>query len=165
MKTASSPGRTTTDSEDADALNSLLRGHISSVETYDQAVEKYGNSDDMPAAAAADLGRLRDDHSRVVGMLKGRVTAAGGTPSDGAGAWGVFANTVEGAAKMLGPQTALAALKQGEQHGLNEYDRILQLENVSSETKYLISNELAPQGHEHVSTLERLISQIEQKNS
>jgi hypothetical protein len=163
MPATADAGRTTTTSEDLDALNSLLRGHISSVETYDQAINKYRGSDSMPSAVAGELTRLRDDHAKAVSTLRSRVKSYGGTPADGAGAWGVFANTVEGMAKLLGPETALAALKQGEQHGLNEYERISQLESVSSETKYLITSELMPQGQEHVSALDRLTGQIEQK--
>ena len=142
-------------------LNSLLRGEISAVETYDQAIKKF--ADPSVRTMANTLTRIRDEHARSVVVLRERVLAHGGTPPDGAGVWGAFANTVTGAAKLFGPQTVLSALKQGEQHGVTQYEQLAENPEMSAECRYLIRNDLLPHCHDHVVTLEMMIAQIEQK--
>jgi uncharacterized protein (TIGR02284 family) len=146
---------------DVDALNVLLRGEISAVETYTQGINKF--SDPADRTASNVLTRLRDEHTRSVETLRSRIVSHGGTPSDGSGVWGAFTTAVEGAAKLIGPQTALAALKQGEQIGLDDYESALKKEDVSTEFKFLIRNELMPRCQEHIKTLDQLIQQLEQK--
>lgn len=146
---------------DVDALNSLLRGEISSVETYDQAIGKFKEPENRNISNV--LTRIRDEHSRSVTVLRERVLAHGGTPSEGAGVWGVFANLVEGAAKLFGPQTALAALKQGEMFGKEQYEKTVEKADVSTECRFLIRNDLMPKCQQHVTTLEQLIAQLEAK--
>ena len=68
----SSPG---TRACNADALNDMLRGEISAVETYDQAIATFEKQ-----PIGSDLHHIRDDHQRAVVALRERVTAAGGTP-------------------------------------------------------------------------------------
>lgn len=147
--------------KDVDTLNHLLRGEIAAVETYNQAIGKFTEPADRALAAA--LTRIRDEHTRTVGTLTSRVTSHGGTPVQGAGAWGVFANAVAGAAKLIGPQTALAALKQGELHGIEDYEKAVADPEVSTEARYLIRNELMPRCREHISSLEGMMTQLEQK--
>jgi uncharacterized protein (TIGR02284 family) len=148
------------DVSDTSALNSLLRGEMSARETYDQAIEKL--RDAKRPDLVNTLTRIRTDHAKAVDTLRLHVTTHGGTPSEGSGAWGTFANAVEGAAKMLGPQTALAALKQGEQQGLNDYERTMQSEDVAADCKTLIRSELMPQTQEHIGALDRLMADLEQ---
>jgi uncharacterized protein (TIGR02284 family) len=146
---------------DVDALNSLLRGEISAVETYTQAIEKFKEPEHRNVSNV--LTRLRDEHSQTVSTLRDRVLAHGGTPSEGAGVWGVFANAVQGAAKLLGPQTALAALKQGELFGKEQYEKAAGQTDVSSEAKYLLGGDLMTRCQSHITTLEQLIAQLDAK--
>lgn len=142
---------------DVDTLNSLLRGEMSAVETYEQAIGKF---DDPEMRTRANvLTRIRDEHTKSVSVLRERVLAHGGKPSEGFGMWGAFATTVTGAAKLMGAKTALAALKQGEQHGIEQYEKAVQDTDVSTEAKFLIWNELLPRCHDHVSSLEQMIQQ------
>ena len=146
---------------DVDALNNLLRGEVSAVETYTQAIEKFKKPEDRNVSNV--LTRIRDEHSETVRTLRERVLAHGGTPSDGAGVWGVFANTVEGAAKLFGPQTALAALKQGELFGKEQYEKAAGQADVSTEAKFLIRGDLMTRCQSHIATIEQLIAQMEAK--
>lgn len=146
---------------DIDGLNSLLRGEISAVETYQQAIGKFTDPQDRSIANV--LTRIRDEHSQAVTTLRERVLVQGGTPSEGGGVWGVFANAVQGAAKLLGPQTALAALKQGELFGKEQYERTMESSQVSPEVKMLFRGELASRTQSHITTLEQLIAQVEAK--
>lgn len=146
---------------DIDALNGLLRGEISAVETYEQAIGKFKDPEHRTISNV--LTRIRDEHHQTVATLRERVLAHGGTPSEGAGVWGVFANLVEGAAKLFGPQTALAALKQGELYGKEQYEKASGDKEVSAEAKYLIRGDLMTRCQTHITTLEQLVAQLEAK--
>lgn len=142
----------TTTSCDTDALNSLLRGELSAVETYDQALTKFEDP-----TVVTDLRRIRGEHSDAAVRLRDQMVRFGGTPAESSGPWGTFAAAVTGTAKMFGPGTALAALKQGEEHGINEYDDALKNEGVNPECKDLIRADLLPRCRRHVADLDRLM--------
>lgn len=134
-----------------DVCNKLLRGERSAVETYDQAIEKYG---DKPVLE--ELRRLRDEHSVSVRTLEHNVLSMGGKPDDSSGMWGAFANTVQGAANLIGPNSALEALQRGEQSGKSDYEGALEDQEVMPECKDMIRAQLLPKVTEHITTLEQL---------
>jgi hypothetical protein len=103
--------------KNVETLNSLLRGEISAVETYDQAIEKLNDD----AALAQQLLQCRSSHEERVTVLRGEVARRGGEPAAGSGPWGSFAKLVEGGAKAFGKKAAIAALEEGEDHGLRQY--------------------------------------------
>lgn len=140
---------TTTDST-IEVCNELLRGEISAVETYDQAIGKFGVSvqDDV-------LQRIRDDHAESVQELRRLVIEEGGSPAAGSGIWGGFARAVEGTAKLLGESPALKVLQEGEEHGLKLYRNALENTQVSTRLKDLIRDELMPQLNDHIIELQR----------
>lgn len=72
------------------------------------------------------------------------------------GAWGIFAVTVQGAADLLGANSALSSLKQGEEMGRNDYKDALLDEHVMPDCKKLISEELLPPVLNHIVALETL---------
>ncbi|RYD24317.1 MAG: DUF2383 domain-containing protein [Verrucomicrobiaceae bacterium] len=133
------------------ALNTLLRGEISAVETYTQAIEKFTGSQE-----AGTLQSLKAEHQESAAILRQHVTQAGGTPDSGSGAWGTFAQAVEGTAKLLGESAALKALVEGEQHGIKEYESALENEDVSLEAKDSIRDSLLPSLFDHIASLESL---------
>ena len=136
-----------------DRLNRLLRGELSAVETYQQALAKVSNE-----PAGEELRRIMADHETASSKLRSEIVQLGGEPSVSSGIWGSWAQLVEGTAKLFGPETALAALKQGESHGVAEYERGLEDEYVTAEHKTLIRSELLPQTQTHIQTLDRFIS-------
>ena len=103
--------------KNVETLNSLLRGEISAVETYDQAIEKLNDD----AAVAQQLLQCRSSHEQRVMVLRSEVARRGGEPADGSGPWGSFAKLVEGGARAFGKKAAIAALEEGEDHGLRQY--------------------------------------------
>jgi demethoxyubiquinone hydroxylase (CLK1/Coq7/Cat5 family) len=120
-----------------DKLNECLRGEISAVETYNLALKSLDRSQ-----VAAGLRQLRDSHDQRVMMIRDRIRSLGDVPSESAGAWGAFATIVQRGADLLGDQTALAALEQGEDHGLNMYTA--ELDDVDLMTRDFIHNDLLP---------------------
>jgi len=134
-----------------DACNQLLRGELSAIETYDQALEKFTDSQE-----AGTLSRLRETHTRHAEKLRQHLIAMGATPSGDSGAWGAFAKAVEGTAKLLGESPALQALIAGEEHGIDEYKEALLDEDVMAEIKTVIQSELLPEQRQNVQTLKQL---------
>jgi hypothetical protein len=131
--------------------NSLLRGEISAVETYNQAIEKFAGSRE-----AEMLDSFRNDHQKSVRELSEHVSEMGGVPEAESGAWGAFAKAVEGAAKLFGGSPAIKALIQGEEHGIREYEEALSNPDVMEGAKLSIRVNLLPRLHDHVAALESL---------
>jgi uncharacterized protein (TIGR02284 family) len=120
-----------------DTLNSFLRGEISAVETYRQALEKLNHSTSRTLLLDCHLS-----HEQRVAKLRAQVEKLGGQPSADSGPWGTFARLVEGSAKVLGEKAAISALEEGEDHGLKLYrDEIGKLDQ---ESRRLVETELLP---------------------
>ncbi len=133
------------------ACNSLLRGELSAVETYNQAIEKFSGD-----PACGELTRIRNEHTEAANKLRANVLSMGGEPSTDSGAWGVFAKAIQGSANFLGEQSALQSLQKGEEHGRNDYERAVDSGDVLPECKQMIRTELLPKIRSHIAALERL---------
>ncbi|HEY9732199.1 MAG TPA: PA2169 family four-helix-bundle protein [Drouetiella sp.] len=104
-----------------DKLNGLLKGEISAVETYRQALEKITDP-----AIVKELECAKTCHSGRVAELTSKVQNAGGKPAESSGAWGAFAKMMEGGAKIAGDKAAIAVLEEGEDKGLADYKDLLE---------------------------------------
>ena len=71
-------------------LNSFLRGEISAVETYKQALDTVTDP-----AIRSQLQSCEEDHEQRVELLRARITELGGKPDTSSGAWGVWAKLVQ----------------------------------------------------------------------
>jgi uncharacterized protein (TIGR02284 family) len=139
---------------DTTALNSLLRGEMSAIETYRQAIEKFAGETGID-----QLQSFRKDHRDAADALWQHIEKHGGKPSEGSGAWGAFAKAVEGAAKLLGNAAALKALKEGEEHGLKEYQDALDSGDLAADCRDLLLS-FIPKMRQHVQVLDGLISKV-----
>lgn len=135
------------------ALNSLLRGELSAVETYRQGLEKITDT-----SLRASLLECRSSHESRVQLISDRVVELGGEPSDGSGVWGAFAKLVEGGAKLFGDKSAIAALEEGEDKGLRDYrDEVKKVDGTTRtfvETQLLAAQERT---HRTMSSLKKTI--------
>jgi uncharacterized protein (TIGR02284 family) len=122
-------------------LNSFLRGEMSAVETYQQAIEKL---DAFSASRDQLLINLKSHQDRVM-MLRDAIVQLGGEPAEGSGAWGAFAKIVEGGAKAFGEKAAVAALEEGEDHGLADYNRGLEDDDLDPQTRSFVMTKLLPE--------------------
>ena len=102
--------------QDIDQLNSFLRGEISAVETYGQALDAADDPDSVKV-----LKEMKQSHEARVAKLQDAVLNLGGEPAKESKAWGQFAKAVEGGAKLFGESAAIAVLEEGEDHGLSDY--------------------------------------------
>ena len=138
-----------------DQLNSLLRGEISAVETYQQAIEKVG---DEHASDATALRAIAQEHGADAQALREAIEQLGAEADDSSGAWGAWAKTVEGVSKLCGDASALKALKEGEEHGLKDYEEAI--DDVDTVSRTLIVNRLIPNQKRHIATLGGMIAKL-----
>ena len=137
-------------------LGSLMRGELAAVETYRQALKKV--EDDSPQAAD-ELKRIEQEHEEACSLLRDRMTSLGVEPPKSSGLWGAFSKAVEGGAKVLGNTAAIKALKEGEEHGVHDYEDALRDESLDGEIRQLITARLLPTTRAHVPVLDRLLQQ------
>jgi uncharacterized protein (TIGR02284 family) len=135
-------------------INSLLRGEISAAETYRMAIEKV--SDGNVADDVQVLRQMQEEHGRAAQELRERIRSLGGEPSDSSGAWGAWAQTVQGTMNLFGDAAALKSLKEGEEHGLKDYQEAL--DGTDPLTASLIQSELIPNQQKHIDMLDQLIN-------
>ncbi len=139
--------------EQVNQLNSFLRGEISAVETYRQALNKV---DDM--RAKTELEQCHMSHQRRVDLLKARIVQLGGEPAQSSGPWGAFAKAAEGTATVFGEKAAIDVLEEGEDHGLKDYQT--GLPDLDPGSRALVERELLPaqeQTHRMVSSLKHTL--------
>jgi bacterioferritin (cytochrome b1) len=143
---------------EVDDLNKVLRGELSAIETYRQALDKnrqqYAND-----AKFQQLTQMLRDHQEAAEQLRDYIVRMGGTPSTDAGAWGTWSQTVMGTAKLLGDKAALKALKEGEESGLKDYRDLLDDGNVPGEVRNLASS-LMSRKQQHVQEIDRLMNAV-----
>lgn len=106
-----------------DKLNGLLKGEMSAVETYRQALEKVETPE-----IKEQLKECHMCHSGRVDAITKEVVERGGKPAENSGAWGAFAKMMEGSATAFGEKAAIGILEEGEDKGLDDY-RLLIKEN------------------------------------
>jgi len=136
-------------------LNSLLRGEISAAETYRNVLDKVRDGDH--AQDAGLLRQIQEEHGRAAQSLRDRIRELGGEASDNSGAWGVWAQAVQGTMSLFGGDMgALKALKEGEEHGLKDYEEAI--DDVDASSAQLMQNQLIPAQQRHVNLLDQLLS-------
>ncbi len=135
------------------ALNSILQSEASAVETYRPALQKI--EDPSNRRALEECQRL---HIRHVATLRSRIEHLGGVPASGTGAWGTYAKLAQGTAKWFGDRSAVAALEEGEDHGLKSYRA--HLGELDPASRKIVEVELLPEQeltHSQMSTLKQLL--------
>jgi len=132
-------------------LNSFLRGEISAVETYRQAIDSM-----KTAQFSSTLSECKQSHEQRVAILTEEIRKLGGTPAESSGAWGAFAKLVEGGATTFGENAAIAALESGEDHGNADYKR--DVANLDSGVRGVIEQKVVPlqlRTHANMSALKK----------
>ena len=140
--------------DSVDTLQSLLRGEIAAIETYQQALEKFENG-----AARGELNEMLAQHRDTVGTLQRLVLDRGGEPETKSGVWGSWATLVTGTAKVIGTAATLRALREGEEHGVKVYEQAIADEGVDGEARNLARMRFLPAQHAHIARLQRLIDE------
>lgn len=138
-------------------LNSFLRGEISAAETYRMAIDKAGDSE-KHAANVGLLREVQEEHGRAAQAIRDRIRELGGEPSDSSGAWGAWAKFTQGTANLFGDAASLKSLKEGEEHGLKDYEE--GIDDIDATSAELVQNQLIPAQQRHVNLLDQLINAV-----
>jgi len=134
-------------------LNSFLRGEISAVETYRQAIGKVAD-----VRARRQLEECQSSHQRRVDILRTRIVQMGGQPEKSSGAWGAFAKAAEGGATIFGQKAAIDVLEEGEDYGLKDYQT--HMSELDVDSRVFVEQELLPaqqQTHRILSDLKHVM--------
>lgn len=137
---------------EVEMLISLLRCQHGAVETYDQALLKLEDPHVL-----ADLHMIREEHAQAETLLRQKVQELGGKPVEASGPWGACAAAIISEENTVGLATALAALRQGEEHSINEFEDTLKHNGIKPDSKNLIRSQLLPASRKHVAELNRLM--------
>jgi demethoxyubiquinone hydroxylase (CLK1/Coq7/Cat5 family) len=140
--------------KNVEQLNSFLRGEISAVETYRQALTALQSSTYGSKIAAG-----KQSHEQRVAILTEEIRRLGGAPAESSGVWGSFAKLVEGGAAALGEKAAIAALEEGEDHGNADYKR--DVAKLDSGVRAVIEQKVLPlqlRTHAEMSALKKQLS-------
>ncbi len=141
--------------QNIETIDKLLKDELSATQTYQQALDKL--QEDSSIGDAGYLQPIYEDHKEAVSTLQEQIRQLGGTPSEDSGAWGTWAEIVQGGANLLGEKTALQALQEGEKSGIEDYEEALQDANLPSDVRSLIETKLLPAQQAHIRILERLL--------
>jgi len=136
------------------ALNSLLSGEISAVESYKKALQGIKNESLIP-----EFEELQISHARRAQRLRQLVESGGGVPNETSGAWGIFARSLEGTATVFGDTAAINVLEEGEDKGLKDYED--RLGKLDGEARFFVESELYPEQqltHKRMSDLKHRFS-------
>ncbi|MGZ8153406.1 MAG: DUF2383 domain-containing protein [Methylovulum sp.] len=136
-------------------LNKFLKDELSATETYQQALAKL--QEDASLGQSESLMPIYKDHQNAVSSLQALISRLGGTPCEDSGAWGTWAKIVQGGANLLGKETALKVLLEGEKSGVADYEEALEDTELSSDVCALIETKLLPAQEAHIRTLDRLL--------
>jgi len=138
-------------------LDSYFRGELSAVETYRMALEKL----DANSPARSELQSCMQSHQERVMLLREAILQLGGKPAEGSGPWGAFAKAVEGAARVFGDKAAIAALEEGEDHGLKDYKDGIDDDKLDMQARAIVTGQLLPEQqrtHARMSALKKQLS-------
>ena len=139
---------------DVKHLNECLRGELSAMETYRQALEKARGQHGKDVEYE-QLAQMLRDHEEAAGRLRDLIQRLGGQPANDSGVWGAWSRTVMGTAKLFGDKAALKALKEGEQSGLDDYEKVMR-EGASPDVTNAIAS-IVEREREHVRQLDRMM--------
>lgn len=135
-----------------EAIDEILRGEISATEAYEQVMKKV--TDDP------EIYRLRQfklDHENAVQYWKKEARISGKIPEHDSSIWGTVVEAFIGTSKLIGEETALRALKKGEEHGLSNYEKMLESDKLSRLQKDEIRKTFIPRQMRHIESIKALI--------
>lgn len=136
-------------------LNSLLRGEISAAETYRMAIDRVaGDSSDH----ANLLRQIQEEHGRAAQAMRDRIRELGGEAVDSSGAWGAWAKTVQATMNLFGDASSIKALKEGEEHGLKDYNDVIG--SLDEASRQMLQDQLIPQQRRHIDLLDQMINAV-----
>ncbi|SJM90271.1 conserved hypothetical protein [Crenothrix polyspora] len=144
---------------DIETLDKLLKNELLATEAYQQALNKLQKG--VGLAECDYITPIHEEHKNAVSSLQAQIRQQGGIPPEKLRTWkGTWAKMVIGSAHLLGKETALKALQEGEKRGAEDYEHALQNTELSLDIRSLIEKKLLPTQQEHICTLDRLLDAV-----
>lgn len=119
-------------------LNFLLRGELSAIEAYTEALKTVTDENALPV-----LEDCLGSHFKRSEKLRYAIEEEGGRPITSGGAWAGLAKLITGGAGAMGDKAMIAALEEGEDIGTNDYE--WQLVKMHGKYRNLVKQELKPE--------------------
>lgn len=142
----------TTNKVKNESINEILRGEISALESYEQIFSKIESD-----AEKKRLNEFRNEHLAAIDFWKNQAKMQGAVPDSDSGIWGKAVEAFVGTSKLFGNTTALKALKEGEEHGLNNYKDLLDRDDLTVLQKDQIKRQFIPVQEKHINSLNAMI--------
>jgi hypothetical protein len=97
-------------------LQDCLRSELSAMETYGLALQKVTH-----VGIVAVLQQIHKSHARRAESIDRYLLRIGAESPSSSGVWGALARAMQAGADLFGDRVAIAALEEGEDHGLKLY--------------------------------------------
>lgn len=136
----------------AQYLNTLLRGEIAAVNSYDLARKKFATD-----AAIKTIDKILFNHKSNVDFLKKKIFSKNETPSTNTGAWGLAVELIIKSTKFLGETPLIMALREGEDLGLKDYKYFLSSNVPENKSIHVIKNQIIPNTENNILLLNKLL--------
>jgi hypothetical protein len=141
MHTNTFPEDVITKNSSIEKLQDCFRGELAAVETYTLALSAKSVTAHVGLHRA--LQELLTSHARRSEQLRESIERLGGEPPTSSGVWGSIAMAVQTGADLLGDHLVIAALEEGEEHGVRLYTD--SLGGCDPQTREVVENELLPE--------------------
>lgn len=135
-----------------DDIDEIIRGEISAVDAYEQVMDKVTEDPE-----AFRLNQFKLDHENAVQFWKKEARANGRVPETSSRVWGTVVEAFVGSSKLIGEETALKALRTGEEHGLSNYEKMLESDRLSNFQKSEIRNTFIPRQQRHIESINAIL--------
>jgi hypothetical protein len=135
-----------------ESINEILRGEISAKESYEQIFEKIESE-----AEKNRLSEFKNEHLAAIDFWKNQAELQGAVSDKESGVWGKAVEAFIGTSKLFGNTIALKALKEGEEHGLNNYKDLLKRDDLTNLQKDQIKRQFIPMQEKHINSLNAMI--------
>lgn len=129
----------------------IVQGELAAINAYEQVSEKFPESPERKR-----IDQFRVDHSQAYSFWANESDISVSSEMTEPGIWGKVVEGFVGTAKLFGQTPTLKALIAGEEHGLNQYQEMLEDKDLDREYKTKIKNEFIPQIQGHINSLKAM---------
>ncbi len=146
------PFQSTSERREVDEITSILRGEMSAVEAYRQVLDSVRND-----PRASELNGILSDHSYAVSFWDRQLRNHEMVAELSSGPWGTVVEAFVGTAKFFGNRAALKALKEGEEHGLKQYEAFCDDDEIAPQQRRYVGEVLIPNQRRHITIIDRMM--------
>lgn len=132
-------------------ITEILKGETSAVEAYENLEDEFSSG-----VYGQRIKEMKSHHQDALNFWKKQAKREALNTEPGSGVWGTVVKTFVNVSKVIGEDTALKALKTGEEHGLKFYQGLLSDSDLSPLQKEQIRNKFIPEHQSHITTLSSL---------